>query len=57
MIRKLLDKNANLDVLNDDNMSPLDYGISSENKEIHSILRGIEKDKSKRMKDWVSNKY
>ena len=57
MIRKLIEMNAELDTLNEDSMSPVDYGISSDKKEIHSILRGIDKKKSKRMKDWVSNKY
>ena len=29
MIRKLIDKNAKLDIINIDNMTPLDYGIVS----------------------------
>jgi hypothetical protein len=34
----LLEKKASLDVVNQDNLTPVDYGISSTNKAIHTIL-------------------
>lgn len=46
--RLLIAKNANLDINNQDSLSPVDYGIMSQNKEIHSLLRSS-KDKSKKV--------
>ena len=56
MIKKLIEMNVNLDLTNIDNMSPLDYGISSDNKEIHSLIRSLS-GKSEKLKDWTSQKY
>lgn len=41
MISALVQRKANLEVLNEDNMSPVDYGITSGKSEIHSFLKEI----------------
>ena len=46
--RLLVNKKANLDALNQDNLSPADYGITCKDKNIHSFLLTW-KDKSKKV--------
>lgn len=36
-----MERNANLEVVNDDHMRPVDYGMSSTNVKIHSFLKSI----------------
>lgn len=54
--KMLLEKGANLDVLNQDNLSPADYGITSKNKQIHSLLLTW-REKSKKVDEWSQTKY
>lgn len=52
----LIEAKADLDLINQDNLSPADYGITSRNKEIHSLLLKW-RDRSKKVDEWSSAKY
>ena len=55
MANLLIEKGADLDIVNEDQMSAVDYGIESNNKSLRSIL--LNSSKSEKVQDISRNKY
>lgn len=42
IIRELVSRKSSLDVKNDDDMTPVDYGLTSDNSEVRKYLMDLE---------------
>ena len=56
MAKLLIDKEADLEIANEDQMSPVEYGIASTNKSIRSMLLTVAH-RSEKIQELSRHKY